>query len=234
MVPSKAKFVTYYRVSTQKQGQSGLGLEAQKSAVKEYIKAHGGVELATFTEVESGKINARPQLEAALLRCRQAHATLLVAKLDRLSRNAAFLFNLRESGVKFQALDIPEANTLTLGVMFVLAQHEREIISARTRVALAARRARGLPLGTPRDMSPYAARASALASAKNTEKAKRRAAEVVPAIKAARSDGCRTLRQIAERLDELGIPTPRGKKWTATAVANAERLIAVTKNRSSE
>ena len=234
MAPSKAKFVTYYRVSTQKQGHSGLGIEAQKAAVKEYLNAHGGVELASFTEVESGKNNARPQLEAALLRCRQAHATLLVAKLDRLSRNAAFLFNLRESGVKFQALDIPEANTVTLGVMFVLAQHEREIISARTKAALAARRARGLPMGTPRDMSAHAARASAMARLLNTEKAKARAALVAPEIKAARSSGCRTLRQIAEHLDELGIPTPRGKLWTPTAVANAEKLIAITKNRSSE
>jgi DNA invertase Pin-like site-specific DNA recombinase len=234
MVPSKAKFVTYYRVSTQKQGQSGLGLEAQKSAVKEYLNTHGGVALASFTEVESGKINTRPQLEAALLRCRQAHATLLVAKLDRLSRNAAFLFNLRDSGVKFQALDIPEANTLTLGVMAVLAQHEREIISARTRAALAARRARGLPLGTPRDLSAYAARASALARAVNTEKARTRAALVAPAIKSARSAGCASLRQVAEHLDDLGITTPRGKSWTATAVANAEKLIEGTRSRSRE
>jgi DNA invertase Pin-like site-specific DNA recombinase len=226
--------VTYYRVSTQKQGISGLGLAAQKSAAMEYIKAHGGVELASFTEVESGKIDGRPQLESALLRCRQTHATLLVAKLDRLSRNAAFLFNLRDSDVKFQALDIPEANTLTLGVMAVLAQHEREIISARTKAALAARRARGQPLGTPRDMSPYAARASALACAVNAKKAKARASEVAPAIAAARSSGCHTLRQIAEHLDELDIPTPRGKKWTPTAVANAEKLIAITRNRSRE
>jgi DNA invertase Pin-like site-specific DNA recombinase len=231
-VPSKAKFVTYYRVSTLKQGQSGLGLEAQRSAALQYLSTHGGFELASFTEVESGKVDARPQLEAALLRCRQAHATLLVAKLDRLSRNAAFLFNLRDSGVKFQALDIPEANTLTLGVMAVLAQHEREIISARTRAALAARRARGLPLGTPRDLSAYAARASVLARAVNTRKAKARAAEVAPAIADARSSGCRTLRQIAEHLDDLGIPTPRGRSWTPTAVSNAEKLVALTRNRS--
>ena len=183
------------------------------------------MELASFTEIESGKINDRPQLEAALLRCRQAHATLLVAKLDRLSRNAAFLFNLRDSGVKFQALDIPEANTLTLGVMAVLAQHEREIISARTRAALAARRARGLPLGTPRDMSAYAARGAALASITNSEKAKARATLVAPAISSARMAGCTTLRQIAEHLDELGVTTPRGRKWTPTAVANAEKLL---------
>jgi DNA invertase Pin-like site-specific DNA recombinase len=234
MVPSKAKFVTYYRVSTLKQGQSGLGLEAQKSAVKDYIDNHSGVELATFKEVESGKLNTRPQLEAALLRCRQSHATLLVAKLDRLSRNAAFLFNLRDSGVKFQALDIPEANTLTLGVMAVLAQHEREIISARTRAALAARRARGLPLGTPRDMSAHAARASALACAVNARKARSRAALVAPAIKSARAAGCASLRQVAEHLDELGITTPRGKSWTPTAVKNAEKLIATTRSRSRE
>jgi DNA invertase Pin-like site-specific DNA recombinase len=209
-------------------------MEAQKAAVKEYLTAHGGVALASFTEVESGKINTRPQLEAALLRCRQTHASLLVAKLDRLSRNAGFLFNLRDSGVKFQALDIPEANTLTLGVMAVLAQYEREIISGRTKAALAARRARGLPLGTPRDMSAYAARASALARAVNTEKAKARAAEVAPAIAAARSSGCRTLRQIAEHLDQLGIPTPRGRLWTPTAVSNAEKLIEITRNRSRE
>jgi DNA invertase Pin-like site-specific DNA recombinase len=234
MVPSKAKFVTYYRVSTLKQGQSGLGFEAQKSAVKDYIDNHSGVELATFKEVESGKLNTRPQLEAALLRCRQSHATLLVAKLDRLSRNAAFLFNLRDSGVKFQALDIPEANTLTLGVMAVLAQHEREIISARTRAALAARRARGLPLGTPRDMSAHAARASALACAVNARKARSRAALVAPAIKSARAAGCASLRQVAEHLDELGITTPRGKSWTPTAVKNAEKLIATTRSRSRE
>jgi DNA invertase Pin-like site-specific DNA recombinase len=191
----------------------------------DYIRTHGGVELASFTEVESGKIDTRPQLEAALLRCRQAHAILLVAKLDRLSRNAAFLFNLRDSGVKFQALDIPEANTLTLGVMAVLAQHEREIISARTRAALAARRARGLPMGTPRDMSPYAVHASALARVVNSQRARARAALVAPAIEAARMAGCASLRRIAEHLDEMGVTTPRGRKWTPTAVANAEKLI---------
>jgi len=199
----------------------------------DYMRAHGGVELASFTEVESGKINGRPQLDAALLRCRQTHATLLVAKLDRLSRNAAFLLNLRDSGVKFQALDIPEANTLTLGVMAVLAQHEREIISARTRAALAARRARGLPLGTPRDLSVHAARASVLARTVNARRAKARADEVAPAIAAARASGRRSLRQIAEHLDGLGIPTPRGKTWTATAVSNAEKLIALTPSLST-
>ncbi len=226
MVPPKSKFVSYYRVSTQKQGRSGLGLEAQKAAVEAYLKAHGGVELASYTEIESGNTNTRPQLQAALLRCRQTRATLLVAKLDRLSRNAAFLMNLRDSQIKFQALDIPEANTLTLGVLAVLAQHERELISARTRAALAARKARGLPLGTPRDLSAYAKQASKLGCEVNAAKARARAAEIADPLKEARQAGCVSLRQVAAHLNKLGITTPRGKAWTATAVKNAQRFIA--------
>jgi len=229
MVPAKQKFVSYFRVSTAQQGRSGLGLEAQKAAVHTYLKAHAGVELASFVEVESGKNNARPQLEAALLRCQQTRATLLVAKLDRLSRNAAFLMSLRDSGVKFLALDIPEANTLTLGVLAVLAQHERELISARTRAALAARRARGLSLGTPRDMSAYAADAAAKGREVNTAKAQARATEIAPQIKAARAAGHKSLRAIAGYLNELEITTPRGKAWTATAVSNALKLIVDAK-----
>ena len=226
MVPSKSKFVSYYRVSTAKQGRSGLGLEAQKSAVESYLREHAGVELASYVEVESGKVNTRPQLQAALLRCRQTRATLLVAKLDRLSRNAAFRMSLRDSGVKFQALDIPEANTLTLGVLAVLAQHERELISGRTKAALAARRARGLPMGNPRDLSAHAARASALGRAANAAKALERAKLIAPQIEAARAAGCTSLRQIASFLNGLEITTPRGKTWTATAVKNTKALLA--------
>ena len=228
MVPQSSKFVSYYRVSTAKQGRSGLGLESQKAAVETYLRQHSGVELASFVEVESGKLNARPQLEAALLRCRQTRATLLVAKLDRLSRNASFLLNLRDSGVKFQALDIPEANTLTLGILATLAQHERELISARTKAALAARRARGLPLGTPRDLSAYAKRAGRMGRAVNTAKARERAQEIAPQIAEARAAGYTSLRQIAEFLNAREITTPRGKAWTATAVRNAEALLSAT------
>src|SRR6266481_4925810 len=123
MTPPRPKFVVYYRVSTQRQGRSGLGLEAQKAAAHAYLQAHGGAELAHFVEVESGRQNSRPQLHKALLHCRQTRATLLVAKLDRLSRNAGFLLNLQKTGVKFQAIDLPDANTLTLGVMASMAQH---------------------------------------------------------------------------------------------------------------
>jgi DNA invertase Pin-like site-specific DNA recombinase len=232
MVPEHEKFVAYYRVSTQKQGRSGLGLEAQQAAVAAYLKQHGGVELAAFVEVESGKINDRPKLTAALERCRQSRATLLVAKLDRLSRNASFLLNLKDSGVRFEALDLPEANTLTIGIMATLAQHEREIISARTRAALAARRARGLSLGTPRDLSKHQRRAGALGRAKLHAAALARAQTVEPQITVAIDRGLKSLRQIAGRLNELEIPTPRGKTWTPTAVANALRLLEVERERA--
>jgi len=225
MAPAKPKYVVYFRVSTQKQGRSGFGLEAQKAAVQAYLSTHGGAELASFTEVESGKVNARPMLTAALLRCSQARATLLVAKLDRLSRNAAFLLNLKDSGVKFQALDLPEVNTLTLGVLAVIAQHERETISARTKAALAARKARGLPLGNPRDLAEYAKAGSILGQATNKAKALARAKEIKPLIEAAHRAGCGSLRDIADYLNEAEIPTPRGKRWTAMAVANAKALI---------
>lgn len=225
MVPKKTKYVTYYRVSTQKQGRSGLGLEAQQAAVQAYLDAKDGLLVATFKEVESGKVNTRPQLEAALLRCRQTNATLLVAKLDRLTRDVAFLFNLRNSGVKFQALDIPEANTLMLGVMVSMAQHEREIISKRIKEALQARKARGLPLGNPRDMTVYGARGSALSIATKRDKAKANALKVAPVIEDAKSQGFKTLQAIADHLNSLGVETPRGKSWTPTAVKNAQSLI---------
>lgn len=226
MTPPSRKFVAYFRVSTAKQGKSGLGLDAQKAAVAAYIAQHGGIELAAYVEVESGKIDARPQLEAALLRCRQTGATLLVAKLDRLSRNAGFLMNLRDAGVRFQALDIPEANTLTLGILATLAQHEREIISARTKAALAARKARGLPLGTPRDLRPYAARAGRLGRKVIADRARERAQLIAPQIDEARKAGCASLRQVAAWLNEREITTPRGKAWSAMAVRNAQALIA--------
>lgn len=226
MSPSKPKFVTYYRVSTQDQGRSGLGLEAQQATAKQYLAAHGGAELASYTEVESGKLDSRPKLEAALLHCRQTRATLLVAKLDRLSRNISFLFRMRDEGVKFQAIDIPEANTLTLGVFAAMAQHEREIISQRTKAALAARKARGLSLGTPRDLSAYAFAAGVVGRATRAAKAAKHAAEIVPQINKARSEGCNTLRQVADWLNVQGFVTPRGKSWTASAVLTASNRAA--------
>jgi len=117
MIARARNYVTYYRVSTARQGRSGLGLDAQKTAVRAYLDGRGGNELASFTEVESGKVNDRPQLAAALKRCRQTRATLLVAKMDRLSRSASFLLSLRDSGVRFVAADLPEMNETVVGIM---------------------------------------------------------------------------------------------------------------------
>src|SRR5690606_15800732 len=149
MVPRARNYVSYYRVSTQRQGCSGLGIDAQRAAVRRYLDANGGTELATYTEVESGKNNDRPQLAAAQKRRRQTRATLLVAKLDRLSRNAAFLLSLRDAGVRFVAADIPDMNETVVGIMAVIAQHEAQAISQRTRAALAAAKSRGVRLGNP-------------------------------------------------------------------------------------
>src|SRR5262249_39658819 len=140
------RFVAYLRVSTARQGRSGLGLEAQRETVRQFIASRNGKIIAPeFIEVESGKRNDRPEFAKAIKRCRVTGATLLVAKLDRLSRNAAFLLTLRDSliasGVEYVAADMPEANTMTIGVMAVVAQHEREAISKRTKEALAAAKA---------------------------------------------------------------------------------------------
>jgi DNA invertase Pin-like site-specific DNA recombinase len=221
MVPPKSRFVAYYRVSTQKQGRSGLGLEAQQASVREHLQRVGGAQLASFIEVESGRKNDRPKLAAAILRCKQSNATLLVAKLDRLSRNAAFLMNLKDSGVEFEALDIPGANSMTVGVLALVAQHEAEAISKRTKDALAARRARGLRMGNPRDMSAHQKRASRMGNQANRAKAHARARLIAPAIEQARAEGHMSLRRIAAYLNEQTITTPRGKQWTPTAVANA-------------
>ena len=226
MSPVKPKFISYHRVSTQRQGRSGLGLEAQQALVAGHIAAVGGVELAAYVEVESGKVNTRPQLEAALLHCRQTRSTLLVAKLDRLSRNVGFLMALRDAGVKFQALDIPDANTLTLTVMAAMAQHEREVISQRTTAALQARRARGLPLGTPRDLSAYAASAGVKGRAALLGKVQKHALDMAPQIERARGEGgCTTLRCVAAWLNDQGFVTLRGRQWTPAAVLNVERRL---------
>jgi DNA invertase Pin-like site-specific DNA recombinase len=141
------KFVAYYRVSTQKQGKSGLGLDGQRQAVESFLNGGNWKLVGEFTEVESGKRDDRPELTRAMHQARLTGATLLVAKLDRLSRDAAFLLNLSKSGIEVRACDMPDANTMMFGVMALVAQHERELISKRTKDALAAAKVRGTPLG---------------------------------------------------------------------------------------
>ena len=148
------RLVAYERVSTARQGQSGLGLEAQRRQIAEFVASRGAEVLARFTEVESGRKADRPELAKALHHAKVTRATLVIAKLDRLSRNAAFLLALRDSGVKFVAVDMPEANDLTVGIIALVAEAEREAISWRTKEALASAKARGVKLGNPQSSAP--------------------------------------------------------------------------------
>lgn len=204
----EASIVTYLRVSTDRQGQSGLGLEAQRAAVAPYVKA--GRLLREFVEVESGRRDDRPQLAAALALCRQHKACLVIAKLDRLARSVALISGLMESRVEFVAADMPEANRFMLHIMAAVAEHEREMISQRTKAALVAAKARGTCLGNPR---PDMATARAVAS---DNAAKFRAA-IRPQIQALQAEG-QSLRGIAAELNAKGIRGPRRGSWHAASV----------------
>lgn len=207
------KFVAYFRVSTDRQGRSGLGLEAQRSAVTGYVAGRGEV-LGEFTEVESGCKVDRPQLQAALDMAARLRATLVIARLDRLARNVAFIANLMDSRVDFVACDMPEANRLTLHILAAVAEHERDMISQRTKAALAAARGRGTRLGNP---DGQAARKAA--TARLIAKADQFAATVLPMVTGLASQGL-GLREIARHLNERGIKTSHGREWQATTVRN--------------
>ena len=217
-------FIAYYRVSTIKQGNSGLGLEAQRSAVAGYLNGGNWQLIGEFAEVESGKVDARPQLDAAMARCRLTGATLVVAKLDRLSRDAAFLLTLNKSGLDIRAADMPDANTMMFGVMAIVAQHERELISARTKVALGAAKARGMKLGGWRETRADGSERlpggdPARATCAVVKKADEFAARVGATATALRQSGL-SLAAVAAELTAQHIATPRGGAWTATAVRN--------------
>lgn len=215
---SALAFVSYLRVSTQQQGASGLGLEAQQEAIQRFVSQAGGELIAEHQEIESGKKNDRPELTKALARCRATRATLVIAKLDRLSRNAHFLIGLRDSGVEIAICDLPNADRLTVGIMALVAEKEREMISARTKAALAAAKARGVRLGNPRLKAGDRKTAQAAANARKGQ-AYRRAKDLMPFIEAAQRAGCGTLGSIAEALMARGIKTPGGAEiWDATQV----------------
>lgn len=222
------RFISYLRVSTAKQGASGLGIEAQRAAVDGYLNGGKWSLISELVEIESGKRSDRPALAKALAMCRLHNAVLVVAKLDRLSRNVAFLSALMESGVEFVACDFPTANKLTLHIMASVAENEAAMISKRTKDALMAARARGVVLGGDRG-GVIAAQASkgALASAeKRSAAAKRRAADLAPVIQQIQADGATSLRQVAAVLNERGILTSRGGQWSASQVLQALRYSA--------
>jgi len=217
------KAVAYYRVSTKAQGRSGLGLEAQQQAVESLCAGRGWEIVAPpYTEVESGKRADRPELAKALHRARVTGATLVVAKLDRLSRNVAFLAALQESGVKFIAADMPEANELTVHIMAAVAQAERKAISKRTQEALQAAKARGQRLGNPNGAAALlrAQRGNAAALDAIKAGAEDRAAQLRPVIDDLRARGVTSLPGIAAALNDGGFVTARGGKWHASSVRN--------------
>ena len=200
-------FVAYYRVSTDKQGRSGLGLDAQRATVATYAWGRGEI-IGEFQEVESGKHDARPQLQAALALCRRKKATLLIAKLDRLSRNVAFIASLMESHAGFVACDMPQANELTLHIMAAMAQHERRAIGIRTSEAMQAAKARGATFGSPR---------IEVAREVSSQGARRIREQVLPLVVSMRDEGA-TLRKIADELNRRGIKGHHGGHWHAASV----------------
>lgn len=202
-------FCSYLRVSTDKQGITGLGMDAQRESVLRYVSTRGRL-LAEFIEVESGRKENRPQLLAALEECRKRRAVLLIARLDRLARNVAFIANLMNSDVEFVAVDMPQANRLTIHILAAVAEHEREMISQRTKAALAAAKARGIKLGNPRYQEALARARAALAY-------KPPPAEVIRLMSVWRDQGD-VLRRIATRLNDLNIRTPQGCRWYASTV----------------
>ena len=216
------KIVSYLRVSTRQQGISGLGLQAQRAAIEAYAAQRSGKVIETFTEVESGKLNSRPELLKALHLAKVTGATLVIAKLDRLSRNAAFLLTLRDSGVRFIAADMPDANDLTVGIMALVAQQEREAISRRTTEALAAAKARGVRLGNPNGAAALkrADKGNAAGVAAIRVAADSHAKNLQPVVNTLAAEGVTSLGAVAEALNERGMLTPRGGRWHKSSVRN--------------
>ncbi|MGO8865799.1 MAG: recombinase family protein [Alphaproteobacteria bacterium] len=210
--------IAYYRVSTERQGASGLGLQAQRKAVADYLASVGATLLEEYTEIESGKRSDRPEIAKALAACRKAKATLVIAKLDRLARNVAFISRLMEAKVDFLAVDFPQANRLTIHILAAVAEHEREMISQRTKAALAAARARGVKLGSPLPQNGAAIGLPRSLAARKA-KADAIAAVALPVIHKLKAEG-KTLRQIAEALGTTGIEAPRGGAWWPSTVYN--------------
>lgn len=238
------RFVSYLRVSTARQGASGLGMEAQRKAVADFLAGGRWTLVREVVEVESGKRTDRPKLAEAMALCRIHGATLVIAKIDRLSRNAAFLLSLRDAGVDFVAADMPNANRLTVGIMAMVAEAERDAISARTKAALAAKaewyrkatpeqlaalqeQGKAIRLGGARPNSQQIHQQGAPAGlAARQAKAAGRAADLAPVIAELRAEGVTSLAGLAIALTSRGIPTSRGaERWSASQVSRLMRGV---------
>ena len=226
--PSSPRYaVGLYRVSTAEQGQSGLGLEAQQASVRAFVEAQGWTLVAEFSDVASGKDDRRAGFQAALARCRQLGAVLAAARLDRITRRAHTLSQLLEDGYSVRAADMPGADDLMMRVYAAMAQKERELISERTRAALAAAKARGAVLGGDRGYRPSAGPCAAAAASAREDAATRIAHRLSLEIEALRHEGVATLVGLARCLTERGVRTPRGGAvWTHTTVARVLGRVA--------
>lgn len=228
-MPTSRRYVSYLRVSTDRQGRSGLGLDAQRRAVEDYLNDGSWELVGEFVEVESGRRRDRPELERALAECRLRRARLVVAKVDRLTRSVGFLHRLLDSGVEVEFCDLPQMSGPTgrfmLNQMAAVAELEAGLISQRTRAALAAAKARGVRLGRPSNATPEG---RALGSRRGIETQRKRAAararDLAPVVAELRAVGADSLRKMAEGLNERDVPAPRGGKWSA---AQVRRVLAL-------
>ncbi|MFE1572711.1 recombinase family protein [Comamonas odontotermitis] len=222
------KFIAYYRVSTEKQGKSGLGLEAQRESVLKHVEQEGGTLIAEYSDVISGASEAREQLDAALRRCEREKATLIISKLDRLARQLSFLAKFIESKVPLVVAELPHANKMLLQMMAVFAEAERDMVSQRTKDALAAAKKRGVVLGNPKlaDARVNAAKA-------REQQADEFALQHYDNLRRMKANG-HSLAKIAELLNDAGRRAPRGGRWYPTSVSNlisrAERLLKTSES----
>jgi DNA invertase Pin-like site-specific DNA recombinase len=215
---AEGTFISYLRVSTDRQGKSGLGIEAQREAVQTHLNGGDWRLLGEYVEVESGKNDTRPQLQAALDHAKVTGSTLVIAKLDRLSRDAYFLLGLQKAGVKFVAADMPEATDFTVGIMAMVAQQERRMISERTKVALKAAKARGVKLGNPNGAAHLQGRGNGEAVEAVKANASERAETLRRTVETIRAEGVTSVRGIADELNARGVKTARGGRWHPTSV----------------
>jgi DNA invertase Pin-like site-specific DNA recombinase len=214
---TEQRYVTYYRVSTDRQGRSGLGLDAQREAVNQFLATRPATVVAEFVEVESGGKDDRPKLKEALAASQRGKATLLIAKLDRLARNVSFIAGLMDGNTEFIACDMPEASRLLLHVMAAFAEHERQVIGDRTKAALAAAKARGVRLGIN----------GAFLAEQHKAQASEYAQEIQGTFMAAMARGARTTREIADHLNGTGLPSRQGGLWHPGSVSRVLRRLAI-------
>jgi DNA invertase Pin-like site-specific DNA recombinase len=231
MAAHRGKYVSYIRVSTKKQQQSGLGLKAQRAAVVTWLNGGSWELLEEIVEIESGKSDRnRPELQHALDTCRRYRAKLIISRLDRLSRDPVFLLSLRDAGIDFVALDMPNANRMTVGIMAMVAEQEREALSQRTRDALAAKKAQGVKLGNPRpETLTFNDRKTAKAAAKKAGAAVRKQADEFAALILPLLDGelaGLSNNAAAGELNSRGVKTARGGRWTARSVLNLKARMS--------